>query len=84
MLLICVPKFIRKTKFKQLIDKGNKKIEQSLDIRTLIETTRVMRVIKSLILNKNQKALSRLTPLNYICSETSSENDKALTDNDQH
>lgn len=84
MLLTCVPKFIRKTKFKQLIDKGNKKIDQLLDIRSLIETTRAIRVLKRLFLNRHQRVMSRLTPLNYIGLETSSDNDKALTDSDQH
>jgi hypothetical protein len=51
MLLLCVPKCIRKTRFKKLIDKGNSKIDQSLDIRTLIETNRAVRVLKKILLN---------------------------------
>ena len=84
MLLTCVPKFIRKTKFKKLIEKGKKKLDQSLDIRTLIEATRAIQVFKRLFLNRHQSSLSRLTPPNYIGSETSAEDDPGLTDSDQH
>jgi hypothetical protein len=80
MLLVCVPRFIRKTRFKKLIDKGNSKIDESLDIRTLIETNRAIRVLKRIFLNKRQKAMSRLTKLNFLGSETSSEEEKVVTD----
>jgi hypothetical protein len=80
MLLLCVPKCIRKTRFKKLIDKGNSKIGQTLDIRTLIETNRAVRVLKKILLNARQKKMTKLTKLNFLRSETSSEEDKVVTD----
>ena len=80
MLLLCVPRCIRKTRFKKLIDKGNLKIDQSLDIRTLIETNRAVLVLKKILLNARQKTMTKLTKLNFLGSETSSEEEKVVTD----
>ncbi len=80
MLLLCLPRCIRKTRFKKLIDKGNKKIDQSLDIRTLIETNRAIRVLKKILFNARQKKMSKLTKLNFFGSETSSEEERVMTD----
>jgi len=70
MLLTCVPRCIRKTKYKQLIDNGNRKIDHSLDIRTLIETIRAVKLLKKLFLSKEQKTMSKVTKLNYVGSES--------------
>jgi hypothetical protein len=70
MLLTCVPRCIRKTKYKQLIDNGNRKIDNSLDIRTLIETIRAVKLLKKLFLSKEQKTMSKVTKLNYVGSES--------------
>jgi hypothetical protein len=84
MLLLCLPRCIRKTRFKKLIDKGNSKIDQSLDIRTLIETNRATRVLIKILLNARQKTMTKLTKLNFLGSETSSEEEKVVTDEEEH
>jgi hypothetical protein len=78
MLAICVPNWIRRSKFKTLIDKGNSKLDMALDIRTLIETTRTVSVLRKILLNKRQKFLGNLTKFSYLGSESS------LQENTEH
>lgn len=52
MLVLCVPNWVQKNKFKKLIDRGNSKLDIALDIRTLIRTTRTVSVLSKILLNK--------------------------------
>ena len=52
MLVLCVPNWVKKNKFKKLIDRGNSKLDIALDIRTLIRTTRTVSVLSKILLNK--------------------------------
>ncbi len=82
MVVLCVPNWIKKNKFKALIDKGNSKLDMALDIRTLIKTTRTVSVLRKILLNKRQKLLSNLTKFSYLGSESSSEKNSELTEED--
>ena len=82
MVVLCVPNWIKKNKFKALIDKGNSKLDMALDIRTLIKTTRTVSVLRKILLNKRQKLLSNLTKFSYLGSESSSEKNPELTEED--
>jgi hypothetical protein len=82
MLATSVPNWIRRTKFKALIDKGNSKLDMALDIRTLIETTRTVSVLRKILLNKRQKLLGNLTKFSYLGSESSLQENTELTKNE--
>ena len=84
MLLLCLPSCIRRTRLKKLVNKGNKRIEEHLDIRTLIETSRAMRVLKKILFNARQKKMTKLTKLNFLGLETFSEEERVMTDEEKH
>jgi hypothetical protein len=83
MLVLCVPNWVKKNKFKTLIDKGNSKLDNALDIRTLIRTTRTVSVLRKILLNKRQKLLGNLTKFSYLGSESSSEKNVELTEEEE-
>ena len=82
MLATCVPNWIRRSNFKTLIDKGNSKLDMALDIRTLIETTRTVSVLRKIILSKRQKFLVNLTKFSYLGSESSPQENTELAENE--
>lgn len=83
MLVLCVPNWVKKNKFKLLIDKANSKLDMGLDIRTLIRTTRTVNVLRKILLNKRQKLLGNLTKFSYLGSESSSEKNVELTEEEE-
>jgi reverse gyrase len=71
MLLTCLPRCIGKSRYRKIIEKGTNKIDQSMDIRTLIETNRTVKILKRVLLNYRQSVMCDLTRLSYVGSETS-------------
>ena len=78
MILTCLPKFMRKSRYKDLIVRGNDKIDNLLDIRNIIETIRVVHILKKIILNRKQIVLSGFAKVRFICSSSSSSESEEL------
>jgi len=68
---------VRKGKYKGQIKIGVKKLEKTLDIQTLIEAIRVVKILRRALLNREQLILSKLSKSNFL--ESSSE--ASLEDN---
>ena len=76
MLLTCLPRCFGKSRYRKIINKGTEKIDQSLDIRTLIETNRTVKILKRVLLNYRQAVMCDLTKLSYVGSETSEDDNR--------
>lgn len=73
MVFTFIPTVCRQSRYKRLFEKGVKKIDKSLDIRTFIETVRSVKVLKKILLNKRQRILSAFNKYTYLDTESSSE-----------
>ena len=78
MLLSCLPRFIDRTRYRKIIDRGTEKIDDSLDIRTLIETNRTVKILKRVLLNYRQSVMCELARHNYLASESSDDGVKDI------
>ena len=79
-----IPTVCRKSRYKRLFEKGVKRIDKSLDIRTLIETVRSVKVLKKILLNKWQRILSAFNKYTYIDTESSSEDKDVPQAGEEH
>ena len=73
------PRLCSKSRFKsrerELIDKGTKKIGNALDLMHLIKLQQRMKTMEYLLLNRKQRILNKLSKLNYLrCSSTENSN----------
>jgi hypothetical protein len=60
----------RKSSEKKLIEIGSLKLDHNLDIRTLIETIRFVKIFRKGMLNSKQRILAKLTKTHYLESSS--------------
>lgn len=55
--------------------KGNKIVDNSLDLKAILETQRMVSILRSILLNPKQEVLAKMSKEYYLDAETSEEDD---------
>jgi hypothetical protein len=61
---------VRKSKFKSKIKIGTSKLEKTLDLQTLIEAIRAVKILRKALFNREQLILSKLSKSNFLDSSS--------------
>ena len=59
----------------KLVKKGNKIVDNSLDLKAILETQRMVSILSNILLNSKQKVLAKMSKEYYLDAETSKEDD---------
>jgi len=57
------------------VTKGNKIVDNSLDLKAILETQRMVSILRSILLNPKQEVLAKMSKKYYLDAETSEEDD---------
>ena len=60
----------------KLVEKGNQIIDDSLDLKALLETQRMVRILGTILLDSKQKVLASMGKEYYLDPEATEEDDE--------
>ena len=60
----------------KLVEKGNQIIDDSLDLKALLETQRMVRILGKILLDSKQKVLARMGKEYYLDPEATEEDEE--------